>query len=815
MRAKQHLRGAIASGALARNVHGRSARGWQAAAAAWWVGVALAAMTAPAQAQAPQAIAFDIPAQPLVSALRLFSQQAKQQVLFDQAAVAGRSAQAVQGSLTPRQALDRLLAGTGITVIQSQPDAFTLKVVPADTAQTSSATLAAVTVTAQADGNGTTEGTGSYTTGRMRTATKLDLSIRETPQSVTVVTSQMMEDRKIDDFDILMNTVTGVRAVKGVQDARSSYYFRGFFVDSYQMDGIPMYPNTYAINNYNTDQFDRVEIVKGATGLTTGAGEPGAAINMVRKHADSKTFTGSVEAGAGNWSTYKLKADISTPLNQDGSVRGRLVASHKETDTFKERVHNKSDLLYSVVDADITAQTKLSAGASWQLEDLNGDSSNLPAFYTDGTRTNFSRSKNFTPDWASWDTERTSFFVDAKHRFANDVSLNAVYAHNNIKTKDRLVGYLGVWSGFKKDGSGLTYEDLHMPQNIKEDNFDVYASVPLRLANRDHEIIAGFQYNRQKWNQTKLGEHSHTIGDFFTQNGSEITYAGDNLPIPWRDEYTKQTAFYLTGKFSLRDDLKLILGGRLTNWQYDATWAAGASQKYDAKNEFTPFAGVVYDLNANHSVYATYTNIFKPQNYKDANEKLLDPLIGNNYEIGVKGEYFDKKLNAGLSLFRIRQDNSPVQTDTRLSDGSFAYRTAKGVVFKGVELEINGKITNHWDVQLGFAHFDAEEASGTKYNTRAPRNNINLFTKYNVGNFSIGGGINWKSRGYIGSGSRIVSQESYAVVDLMASYRFNDRLSVQLNIHNLFDKKYYSGYTAYEYAYAAPINGMLSLRYRF
>ncbi|MEG2004771.1 MAG: TonB-dependent siderophore receptor [Bilophila sp.] len=813
MRAKQHLRGAIASGALAGNVHGRGARGWKPAATVWWVAGAIAAMAVPAQAQ--QAVAFDISAQPLASALRLFSQQAKQQVLFNQAIVAGRSAPAVKGSLTPRQALDRLLAGTGIAVIQSQPDAFTLKGAPADTTQTSSATLAAVTVTAQAESNGTTEGSGSYTTDRMRTATKLDLSIRETPQSVTVITSQMMEDRKIDDFDTLMNTVAGVRASKGVQDARSSYYFRGFFVDSYQMDGIPMYPNTYVINNYNTDQFDRVEIVKGATGLTTGAGEPGAAINMVRKHADSKTFTGSVEAGVGNWDTYKLKADISTPLNQDGSVRGRLVASHKETDTFKQRVHNKNDLLYAVVDADITARTKLSAGTSWQLEDLNGDSSNLPAFYKDGTRTSFSRSKNYTPSWASWATERTSFFVDAKHRFANDVSLNAIYTHNDIKTKDRKVGYLGVWSGFNKDGSGLTYQDVHMPQDIKEDNFDVYATVPLRLANRDHEIIAGFQYNRQKWDQTKLGEHSYTIENFFTQNGSEIAYGGDGTPIPWRNEYTKQTAFYLNGKYSLRDDLKLILGGRLTNWKYDAIWSAGANQKYDAKNEFTPFAGVVYDINANHSLYASYTNIFKPQNYKGANEKLLDPLVGNNYEVGVKGEYFEKKLNSSLSLFRIKQDNSPVQTDTKLSDGSFAYRAAKGVVSKGVELEVSGKIANNWDVQLGFAHFDAEEANGTKYNTRAPRNNVVLFTKYNLGKFSIGGGVNWKSKGYVGSGSRVVSQDAYSVVDLMASYMFNDRLSMQLNIHNLFDKKYYSGYTAYEYTYAAPISGMLSLKYKF
>lgn len=762
---------------------------------------------------------YDIAAGTLDSALGEFGRTTGRMVAIDPALTNGVSSQGLQGRHTEQQALSALLLGTGLEAIATGSNGYRLRKATNISSKTSEKpnedTLPEVAVTATPEQGGVTEGTGSYTTNEMRTATKLALSIRETPQSVTVITSQMIEDRKISDFDTLMNTVTGVRAVKGVQDSRSSYYFRGFFVDSYQMDGIPMYPNTYAVNNYNMDKFDRVEIVKGATGLTTGAGGPGAAINMVRKHANSKEFTGSVDVSAGNWSTYKFKADISTPLNQDGSVRGRLVASHKETDTFKNRVHNEQDLVYAVIDADITSSTTLSVGASYELEDLNGDSINFPAFYTDGTKTNFSRSKNFTPDWASWDTERTSYFIEAKHNFANGISLNTVYTHNNIKTKDRKVGYLGVWSGFNKDGSGLTYEDVHMPQDIKEDNFDVYISVPLRLANRDHEIIAGFQYNRQKWDQTKLGEHSYTVDNLFTQDGSEIAYAGDDLSIPWRDEYTKQTAFYMTGKFSLRDDLKLILGGRLTNWKYDANWQGVPNEKYDVNKEFTPFAGMVYDIDTNHSVYASYTNIFKPQNYKDANEKLLDPLIGNNYEIGIKGEYLDKRLNAGLSLFKVKQENSPVQTDTRLSNGDFAYRAAKGVVSEGVELEVSGKITDHWNIQAGFTHFKAEEANGEKYNTRAPRNNINFFTKYSFNKFSIGAGVNWRSKGYIGSGSRKVTQGTFAVVDLMASYDLSSNLLLQLNINNLFDKKYYSGYTTYEYAYSEPLNGMLSLKYKF
>lgn len=227
----------------------------------------------------------------------------------------------------------------------------------------------------------------------MRTATKLDLSIRETPQSVMVISNQMLEDRKVDDFETLMKNVTGISSNTGT-DPRLGFNARGFGIDYYQIDGIPTPQNWYSVNNYNMDKFDRVEVVKGANGLTSGAGNPAATINMVRKHANAKEFTGTVDASIGMWDTYKLKADVSTSLNSDGSIRGRVVASHKQTDTFKDRYHQENDLLYAVVDADITDNTLLSVGASYELEDRDGAVTMFPAFYADGIKTNFSRTKN-------------------------------------------------------------------------------------------------------------------------------------------------------------------------------------------------------------------------------------------------------------------------------------------------------------------------------------------------------------------------------------------------------------------------------------
>ena len=766
---------------------------------------------------------------PLAQVVNQFAEQTGILLTYDAKLLEGKQSTGLKGSYNLNSGFITLLSKhnlqlqkttTGYTIVaqaqQQTRDVGQLQTIDTMAQRSSKSDISQLpTITVNADAS-TTEGTGSYTTGKMRTATKLDLSIRETPQSVTVISNQLIEDKKLDDFDTLMKNVTGVRVEKGVLDSRSSYSLRGFNLDYYQMDGIPVAKNDLAMYNYNLDKFDRIEIVKGANGLTSGAGNPGGAINMVRKHANSKVFTGDIDISAGTWDTYKIKTDLSTPLNEEGTIRGRLVASHKATDTFKDRVHNENDLIYAVLDADLTESTTISAGASYEKEDLDGDSNNLPAFYKDGTKTNFSRSKNYSPDWSSWDTERYSYFLDIKQRLANDILLNVVYTHNDIKTKDRFNGYLTVWNGLNKDGSGLDYAWMHGPQKINEDNVDIFSSIPFKLGNKEHEIIAGFQYNKQDTKQTWKGDGEFSIENFFTQNGSELAKPVSTTSVPGFISESKQTAFYLTGKFEIIDELKLILGGRLTNYDFEEISSRfNQVTKYDVNNEFTPFIGLTYDVNKNHSVYASYTDIFKPQSAKDKNDKLLDPILGRNFEIGVKGEYFDQRLNAGLTVFRIEQDNVAEDTGLINQAGNSIYEAKDGVTSKGVELEVTGKLTDHWDLSAGFVNFEAKEESGEKFNTRAPRSNINIFTKYSINDFSIGAGVNWKSDTYVGSGSKKISQDAYSTVDLMASYNFSNNLTGQLNINNLFDKKYYSGYSANAYAYAEPVNGMLSLKYKF
>lgn len=664
----------------------------------------------------------------------------------------------------------------------------------------------------------TTEGTSSYTTGKMRTATKLDLSIRDTPQSVTVISHQMLEDKKIDDFQTLMNQVTGISSNQST-DARGNYYSRGFSVDYYQLDGIPVFQNGYSVNSHNMDKFDRIEVVKGANGLTTGAGNPAASLNLVRKHANSTEFAGNITASAGSWDTYKLLLDVSTPLNQEGTVRGRLVTSYKDAKSFKEQYSRENSLVYGVIDMDLSDNTVLSVGTSYELDDRDGDINRLPAFYSDGTRTNFARSKNYALDWESWDTEITSYFADIKHVFENNISINMLYTHNEINTKDRLNA--NIFGDLNQDGSGLNVTWFHAPQEIKEDNVDLYTSIPFNFIDREHELIAGIQYNKNNAIRKRGGSSGgFLIDNFFSENGSGI--AQPNL-LPTKYDFedgTKQTAAYINGKFEIFDGLKLISGARLTNWEYYSRNAARVTTaSYKNNDVFTPFFGLVYDIGANHSIYTSYTDIFKPQNYKDQSGTLLEPVEGNNYELGIKGEYFDGALNAGLTLFKVKQDNVAERIENVFVDGTGgtenAYRGVKGVTSEGFEIDLAGKINDHWDISAGFSHFEAKSANNIRINTTSPRNNLNLFTKYTIDNLSVGAGVNWRSKSYSESGDKRVDRADYMLLDLMASYKISKNLSSQLNINNLLDKKYYSGFGTDSYSYGDPRNATIGLKYQF
>ena len=692
------------------------------------------------------------------------------------------------------------------------------------------AQLATITLTAQ-DKTAVTENTGSYTTSSTNTATKLNLSLRETPQTVKVYTREYLDDRNIESFQDLMSNITGVSTPR--TDERQRPYARGFDVDYFLIDGKPTTANLVAAD-LDLSIYDRVEVVKGANGLMTGAGSPAMGINLIRKHANSREFAGSVSASAGSWNSYSSSADLSAPLNNDGSLRGRVFVKHSDEDSFMDFYEKERNIVYGAIDYDISDKTLLSFAASYQ--ELNRDGvrwGGLPAFYTDGTRTNFDRSLTVSSDWTYWDAKTTMLFADLKHTLFNDVSLNVSYLYRQEDSSSNLLYTTGqvnketnklpVYNETTKKYNVSIYAD---DQRTDENNVDVYIAAPFTLAGREQEIVIGGAWNKSELKKNNFGGSYYTGGNVLNVDALNFNDMNTQIVVPIEKNQkgvlnnTVQTAGYISGKFHILDPLKAVAGLRVSNWEYESETRT-TDRKFE--NQLTPYAGLIFDFSPNYSWYASYTSIFKPQTNRDQSGDYLDPVEGKTYETGVKGEFFDKRLNAGLSVFRIEQSNAAqallkadgtnVKVDGTANEN--AYYGTDGVVSKGVELNIDGEINDNWGLSFGVANFDAKDAKGDDYNPTNSRTTADVFVKYKNDSWYAGAGLNYYSKIYIGTGAARIDRGDMYLANAMLGYKFDENMSMQANVNNIFDKKYYEGIGPNSMAWGEPRNATLSFHYKF
>jgi outer membrane receptor for ferric coprogen and ferric-rhodotorulic acid len=670
-----------------------------------------------------------------------------------------------------------------------------------------------------------TEGTASYTTGKTRTATPLSMSPRDTPQSVSVVTQQRIEDQGLLNITDALNNATGV-SVNQYETHRAQFNARGFDINALMIDGVPTtWQQAWSSGEILTSLaiYDRVEVVRGSTGLTTGAGDPSAAINLVRKRASSKELKGSVELGVGSWNERRVLADVATPLNEAKTLRTRVVGEYLERDSWVANMENKNQTLYATFEADLTPNTLLSAGVSRQQSESRGTMwGGLPVWYTDGTKANWGRSKTSAADWTRANPVYENYFAALEHRFANDWKVKATYSHGDRQDDSYLLYLYGTPD--RATGLGMFAWPASYNVRTRQEDFGLQANGPFDFLGRTHELAVGYTYSHQRFNaDSRTASTVGAVGDFNAWNGKSYPEPSWGPLSFYGKSDTRQEAVYAATRLNLADPLKFIAGVRLTQYEKSGNEAAGASYAMKVENQLTPYAGLVYDLSENFSVYASYTDIFQPQQRRDLGGKYLDPILGKSTEAGVKGEFLNGRLNASFAVFRIKQENLAQSTGLIIpgtTPPETAYRASQGATSEGFELELAGELSEGWNASAGYTQFKATDAQGADVNSVYPRELLKVFTTYRLPGalnaLSVGGGVNWQGKTYTVVGSEKLEQKSYALVNLMARYDFGKQLSAQFNVNNLFDKTYYGMFDAFsQLTYGAPRSATVSMKYRF
>ncbi|QYK00672.1 TonB-dependent siderophore receptor [Shewanella psychrotolerans] len=678
--------------------------------------------------------------------------------------------------------------------------------------------------------------TGKYTVSRtIDTATGLGLSLQETPQSVSIMTAERIQDQALNTVVDVVNNTVGLSSSK-TDNVRNGFSARGFTVQNYQIDGVPL---SWSLGGdagetvSDISLYERVEVVRGATGLLTGAGDPSASINLVRKHADSSELKGYVDVATGSWNKKEVTADISNGLNDSGSVRGRMVAKYVNSDSFQDLYQDRKTIVYGVIDADITDDTMLRVGGNYNNNNPKGAMwGALPAVFSDGSVTDWDVSTTTAADWSRWETTNINYFANLTHYFDNGWQIVANYNRMEYETTTKMIYMSGLLN--KETGAGLSGQRYHSHGESNSNNFDVQLKGDYQLFNRDHEFVAGALYSKQKSyadtyepiRDNMSGFDSKTVDNFYewqSNTFAEPVWSADANRQLNMD--TEQKGFYAATRLTITDAFKVIAGGRISSWNRDGV-SYGTDTNFGDDGVFVPYIGALYDINESHRVYASYTEIFNPQNNIDINGDYLDPLEGKAYEVGVKSSYLDDRLHTTVALFQIDQDNLAVEAGTAIIGGVLTtyYDAVQGTKSKGFELEVVGEPVDGWNISAGYSQFNAEDAEGKRVATTSPQKQFKLFSTYQLVNLlpelTFGGGVTWQSESYSEVGDVVIEQDSYALVNLMARYNLAENMDLQLNVENLLDEKYYAymsaSIPAYSvYHYGTPRNTTVSFNYRF
>jgi outer membrane receptor for ferric coprogen and ferric-rhodotorulic acid len=686
---------------------------------------------------------------------------------------------------------------------------------------------------------------GRYTLpDRIDTATGLGLTVRETPQSVSIVTAQRILDQNLISVRDVIENGVGV-AVNETDDVRNSFFARGFDIQNTQIDGVP---TAWALGGDRGETiadvsiYERVEIVRGATGLLSGAGDPSASINLVRKHADRRNWGGYINAAYGSWDTWRVSGDIGGAVTADGRLRVRGVGRYEEGNSFTDFYNNKKLVLYGTLEADVTDDTLLRVGFSHQRNEPYGAFwGSLPTFYSDGTIAWWDRSKSTAQPWTTWTTQNQNFFATLSHDFGGGWSLTGNY--NRLRnTQFTQILYL-FGNVNRATGLGLASNPYSAYGESIQNSYDTQLKGRLSVFGRDHELVLGYlnsELNRRTDSYQPLNEippfgsfQFPPAGDFLNWNANSYPNPGfGETPRREEEERIRQIGYYAALRVNVTDWLKVIGGGRLAEWRLTGT-AYGTNRDFGDKDVFIPYVGTLADITPNHRLYASYTTIFLPQNVQDRNFAQLDPIRGKAYEVGLKSAFFNEALQTSVALFRIEQDNLAQIDGAPITRPGFSlpfqpYRAADGVVSKGFEVEATGSPLENWNVNIGYSQFKARDAAGNDANTDQPRRLLKAFTTYFVpdvlGGLTFGGGANYRSSAYSngtipGTTPAVpfrFEQGGFVVVNLMARLAVTDRVNVQANVDNLLDKTYFSQVGNFsQYRYGRPRNVTVTANYGF
>ncbi|MEM7484493.1 MAG: TonB-dependent siderophore receptor [Bacteroidota bacterium] len=694
-------------------------------------------------------------------------------------------------------------------------------------------------------------------------ATKSAAPIKEVPTTINFVTKELALDQAAFTLNDVVKNISGVNQFSFYNDIT----IRGFRVQGQRNSG-NLVNGMRAFTSFWKQQLiphiERVEVIKGPASALFGNASPGGTINRVTKKPLPETRQ-SITASVGSFNTFRTLADFTGPMTQDNKLLYRLNIGYENTDGFRDLQFARNLVFAPSFSFLPTENTKLNFDIVYQ--DSKGRLDRGQAVFGDGDlfSTPITKSLSAANDFLNELTLNGT--VSLQHNFNENITFNSIFMRSTYD-EDLLEHRTSNRFAALGDGS-IDEEKVAMRVFIRKrswdnNSFNNYFNINFDLGNIKNTMLVGYDYFQQELEPggsqlearsyllqngtaTNVFDPDNTADYVLDAAGNPATNVGHfDLTSPTanglRDMtnyvYTTRTfnqflqrshGIYLQNQAAL-GAFKLLIGLRQEYFTDFINYQSEDEEQVEQK-VFLPRVGLVYTLNPNINLYGTWVQGFQPQTAVDIINPdaggPFDPLESELFEFGAKSDWFNGRLSASLAFYQLTQRNELYNADDPENPERLVQIGEEEA--KGFELDVAGNITPNWSIVAGYAYNDAkftesdDPAEIGRQKPNAPRHMGNLWTKYILkeGRYKgvgFGVGYNFVSERFgsiVASGANPTEFPKYGLFDAAIYYNLN-KVQIQLNINNIFDKTHWVG--GYDFIRAfpgAPRNVMTTVSYTF
>lgn len=742
-----------------------------------------------------------IATQPLAQALNDWARQTRLQLVVQQTAVAGKTAPAVSGTLTPREALDRLLAGSGLWG-RFEGNLVTIEPMPPSAQHDT--TLAAVVVTAQAiqeSGNGPVLG---YVAKRSLSATKTDTPIMETPMSISVVSREQIEAQGAQQLTQTLRYTPGLSAdIRGDTSRFDMMSFRGIGAvsDTFQyLDGLRLPRGaSYLVPQIDTYSLERVEVLKGPASVMYGQAPLGGIVSMVSKRPTEEAFH-EVSLSAGSHNRRQVGVDSGGALNEDGTLSYRLTALARKSDTSvkltqEERIHVAPSITWKP-----NSDTSLTVLGLYQQDPKGGFYGVLPSSGSILPNPYGAISRDFfdgSPGFNDFDRTQASIGYELRHRLDETWTLKQNMRYWHMDLEQSQVGS----SGLRADNRTLSRYALWSTERLNAVNLDTHLLGRVQSGQFAHQLLFGLDLQRDRWTQT-MGYGAAPTLDILAPDYSQAITRPAAYTSPDR-------AQNLVGLYA-QDQVKwgnwnVTLGGRFDRARIQNDNSLAKTHTDQTLTKFTWRTGVIHNFDNGIAPYASYATSFDPSVTANPYGAPFKPTTGEQYEVGVKYQPPGRNALFTLAAFDLTQQN--VLTSDLTSSLPNARVQTGEVNSRGLEFEARFSPAKGFNLIGGVSLTDPQvtRSNGVDSGKRpitVAKTAASLWGDYRVSKgpltgLTAGAGVRHVGAAYADPANtqRI---PAYTAWDAMLRYELQQLdpalrgLSLALNVTNLTDKVYFT-----------------------